>query len=109
MRTWTERMLLKGGYNSRADALIVGQNIKVLLKLLESDGGIKGCFGRMIFMINIIIFPCAKRGNLADYPADREAEKRKAKAVFAFKISHKERKKNMLSMLCAMKLGTLYI
>ena len=41
MRTWTERMLLKGGYNSRADALIVGQNIKVLLKLLESDGGIK--------------------------------------------------------------------
>ncbi len=26
---------------SRADALIVGQNIKVLLKLLESDGGIK--------------------------------------------------------------------
>ena len=38
MRTWTERMLLKGGYNSRADALIVGQNIKVLLKLLESDG-----------------------------------------------------------------------
>lgn len=41
MRTWTERMLLKGGYNSKADALIVGQNIKVLLKLLESDGGIK--------------------------------------------------------------------
>ena len=33
MRTWTERMLLKGGYNSKADALIVGQNIKVLLKL----------------------------------------------------------------------------
>lgn len=27
------------------------------------------------------------RGNIADYPADREAEKRKAKAVFAFKIS----------------------
>lgn len=41
MRTWTERMLLKGGYNNKADALIVGQNIKVLLKLLESDGGIK--------------------------------------------------------------------
>ena len=33
MRTWTERMLLKGGYNNKADALIVGQIIKVLLKL----------------------------------------------------------------------------
>lgn len=55
-------MLLKGGYNSKADALIVGQNIKVLLKLLESDGGIKRiCFDQMIFMINIIIFLCAER------------------------------------------------
>lgn len=62
MRTWTERMLLKGGYNSKADALIVGQNIKVLLKLLESDGGIKkDLFRPDDIMINIIIFLCAER------------------------------------------------
>ena len=41
MRTWTERMLLKGGHSNKADALVLGQNIEVLLKLLESDGGIK--------------------------------------------------------------------
>ena len=37
-------------------------------------------------MINIIIFH-VPRGNIADYPADREAEKRKAKAVLLSRFS----------------------
>lgn len=50
-------------------------------------------------MINIIIFLCVER-NIADYPADREAEKRKAKAVFAFKIFHKKRKEYAVYAVC---------
>lgn len=41
MRTWTERMLVIGGGSKRADSVILGAHMEVLLELLNSDGGIK--------------------------------------------------------------------
>lgn len=49
------------------------------------------------------------RGNIADCPADREAEKRKAKAVFVFKIFHKERKEYATYNVCDENGNPIYL
>lgn len=102
MRTWTERMLLKGGYNSRADALIVGQNIKVLLKLLESDGGIKKDLFRPDDIYDQYYYiPMCREGILQIILLTEKQKREKAKAVFAFKIFHKKRKR--ICCLCCVR------
>lgn len=41
MRVWMEKLLVKNGSLSTADALILGENTGFLRELLESDGGIR--------------------------------------------------------------------